>query len=264
MRGIYDARGSRLGSNVSLPTPMIAFDADGFANLASLMFSRERNARRDVVAQMAEEGYQSIQAELELLSGVIEESRGAFFDLRESFDRVNATYFGGAMNRPRLTWSRSFTGRKFGHYDWIMDTVMVSRTLDSGDVPEFLVDFIVYHELLHKKHGLHWVNGRGYAHTTEFYREERQFSHYQESETLLGQLARGSARITRQRVFGLRSGQWISGSFLQRVGVAAACESQCSGFERRGEVEFVPITFERARQRLSIRVSGHRVGRPQE
>jgi hypothetical protein len=196
MRGIYNVRGSRSGSNVLLPTPMIAFDAAGFARLASLMFAKERTARRDVVAQMAGEGYQSTYAELEILSGIIEESRGAYFDLRDSFDRVNATYFGGTMIRPRLTWSRSFTGRKFGHYDWIQDTVMVSRTLDAGDLREFLVDFIVYHELLHKKHGLHWVNGRGYAHTTEFYREERQFTHYHESESLLGELARGSGRIT--------------------------------------------------------------------
>jgi len=175
---------------------MIAFDAEGFSRLASLMFAGDREARRDVVERMSGEGYQSIHAELEVLSGVIEESRGVFFDLRDSFDRVNAAYFAGTIVRPRLAWSRSFTGRKFGHYDWIMDTVMVSRTLDSGDVPEFLVDFIVYHELLHKKHGVHWVNGRGYAHTAEFYREERQFRRYQESEALLGQLARASGRFT--------------------------------------------------------------------
>lgn len=81
------------------------------------------------------------------------------------------------------------TGRKFGHYDWIQDTVMVSRTLDAAAVPAFLVDYIVYHELLHKQHGIHWVNGRGFAHTTEFQNDERRFERYQEAEAALERLA---------------------------------------------------------------------------
>ncbi len=142
---------------------------------------------------MTSDGFQSIQAEVESLSGIVPQSRGAFHDLAESFDRVNARYFSGAMPRPRLTWSRSFTGRKFGHYDWILDTVMVSRTLDARDVPAFVVDYIMYHELLHKKHGLRWVEGRGYAHTAEFYREERQFERYREAEQVIERLAHGVA-----------------------------------------------------------------------
>ena len=63
-----------------------------------------------------------------------------------------------AIQRPGLVWSRQLTGRKFGHYDFIQDTVMLSRTLDHHDVPALLVDYIMYHELLHKKHGIRWVN----------------------------------------------------------------------------------------------------------
>jgi hypothetical protein len=190
MRGIYKIRGSPRGSRLSLPTPMIAFDKAGFSGLASLILQKGSNARQQVIEQMTGEGFQSIHAELEALSGIIEKAHGAFYDLDQSFDRVNERYFGYSMARPRLTWSRSFTGRKFGHYDWILDTVMVSRTLDQQAVPSYVVDFIVYHELLHKKHGLSWSNGRGYAHTAEFYREERQFEKYQESEETLERLAR--------------------------------------------------------------------------
>jgi hypothetical protein len=49
----------------------------------------------------------------------------------------------------------------------------------------------MYHELLHKFHGLHWVNGRGYAHTAEFQHDERKFAQYAEAEDVLNQLARG-------------------------------------------------------------------------
>ena len=92
--------------------------------------------------------------------------------------------------RPRLTWSRVLTGRKFGHYDSIHDTVMVSDSLDNQEVPEYVVDYVVYRELLHKKHGARWSNGRRYVHTPEFNREERLFRRYTEAEAVLSKLAR--------------------------------------------------------------------------
>lgn len=194
MRGIFKL-GRRGGQSVlSLPTGSITFIARDFTDLAAMIFRGDRHARQRVIERMTSEGFQSVQAELEALSGIVEQARGAFHDLDASFSRVNATYFDGAMPRPRLTWSRSFTGRKFGHYDWILDTVMLSRTLDAQDVPSFLVDFIMYHELLHKQHGLRWVNGRGYAHTPQFQRDERKFERFEEAEAALERLARRVAR----------------------------------------------------------------------
>lgn len=86
-----------------------------------------------------------------------------------------------------------FTGRKFGHYDAIRDAIMISSTLDRGDVPEFVVDFVVYHELLHKKLGGVWRNGRREAHTDEFRAEERRFAHFDEAEKVIRRLALGDA-----------------------------------------------------------------------
>jgi len=191
IRGIYRLSRRSHGSLLQMPTGSMTFGPEEFADVASLVFSRDRGARQRVIGHMTSEGFQSIQAEVEALSGIVPQTGGAFHDLAASFDRVNAGYFSGDMSRPRLTWSRSFTGRKFGHYDWILDTVMVSRTLDAQDVPEFVVDFIMYHELLHKQHGLRWVGGRGYAHTGEFHREERRFKRYDQAEQIIDRLARG-------------------------------------------------------------------------
>ena len=138
---------------------------------------------------MTSDAYQTVRAELESLGENRQQSHGANHDLAASFDRINAAYFKGAMLRPTLTWNRTFTGRKFGHYDFVHDTLMVSRTLDSADVPAFVVDFLVFHELLHKFHGLHWVNGRGYVHTGEFQRDERKFVQYEQAEAVLKKLA---------------------------------------------------------------------------
>ncbi|HET6247445.1 MAG TPA: hypothetical protein VFE47_07110 [Tepidisphaeraceae bacterium] len=190
IRGMYKLKAGRQGVRLWLPTPMIAFDEAAFLLVGALIYRRDGVARQRVIELMTSEGYQTVRAELESLGGISEQTRGATHDLGQSFDRVNAGYFGGKMARPRLTWNRTFTGRKFGHYDFILDTVMVSRTLDSHEVPEYVVDFLVFHELLHKFHGLHWVNGRGYAHTAEFYESERKFARYQKAEAFLGKLAR--------------------------------------------------------------------------
>jgi hypothetical protein len=190
VRGIYKLRATRRAPMLWLPTPMVAFDEQGFAALGQLIFDRGRDARRRVIDLMTADGFQTVRAELESLGGIVEQARGATHDLADSFDRINSDYFGGAMQRPRLTWNRTFTGRKFGHYDFVHDTVMVSRTLDSPKVPPFVVDFLVFHEVLHKFHGLHWVNGRGYAHTSEFQQSERKFARYEEAEAVLTKLAR--------------------------------------------------------------------------
>ncbi len=192
MSGIYRYRSSAQGSVVSLPTPMIAFDADTFEALSRQMFLRDRSRREAVIRAMVDEPYQSVRAELESLGGVVEQPGGAFHDLRAVFDRVNAQYFDGTMPRPHLTWSRSFTGRKFGHYDYVRDKVMVSASLDRPDVEAFVVEYLMFHELLHKKQGTRWKNGRGLAHTPAFVAEERRFPRYQEADDVLKRIAAAS------------------------------------------------------------------------
>jgi hypothetical protein len=190
-RHIYKMQPQEGSAVVVLPTAMVAFDEAGFVDLAALVFLQSKQAKRRVVERMKAEPYAEVATDLEALGGVVEGTRGAFHDLAESFERVNARYFGGTMARPKLTWSRSFTGRKFGHYDTVKDWVMVSSTLDRASVPAFVVDFLMYHELLHKKHGIRWVNERGHAHTRDFYADEKKFEGHQQAEDWLTKLARG-------------------------------------------------------------------------
>jgi hypothetical protein len=116
-------------------------------------------------------------------------SRGRAHDLNETFARVNDAYFGGLMPRPVLTWNRTLTARKFGHYQPGRDTIMISITLDDPEVPAFALDFVMYHELLHKKHGSMTVNARRVSHSPAFRAEERQFAQYHEAERLIHELA---------------------------------------------------------------------------
>jgi hypothetical protein len=116
-------------------------------------------------------------------------SRGRAHDLNEIFARVNEAYFDGLMLKPILTWNRMLTARKFGHYQPGRDTIMISVTLDDPEVPAFALDFVMYHELLHKKHGIMTVNGRRLSHSPAFRAEERRFAQYHEAERLIHELA---------------------------------------------------------------------------
>ena len=135
MRFIYRLRNLRGATQIMMPSPMLSFDEAGFADLAGLIFGSGKTAKQKVVERMREEAYADLMDEFEGLGGVVDQTRGAFHDLSESYARVNGRYFAGAMERPRLTWSRSLTRRKFGHFDHVRDWIMLSSTMDRADVP---------------------------------------------------------------------------------------------------------------------------------
>jgi hypothetical protein len=115
-------------------------------------------------------------------------SRGRYHDLKTAFERVNRRYFKNRMVLPRLVWGSRQSRRKLGHYQPVTDTLLVSRTLDNPDVPKFVVDFIVYHELLHKQLGVQVNGGRRYSHTPAFKQAERRFKQYQQAQEFLNKL----------------------------------------------------------------------------
>jgi hypothetical protein len=94
------------------------------------------------------------------------------------------------MAQLKLVWNRELTGREFGHYRRSTDTVMLSISLDSPAVPGFVLDFVMYHELLQKTHRVPVISGRRIVHSAAFRAEERKFAEYQEAERVLKEQAR--------------------------------------------------------------------------
>lgn len=114
---------------------------------------------------------------------VITSAQGAWYDLNEIFDFLNQLYFRGEMEKPVLTWSAKKTFRTLGHHDAAHDTIAVSKSLDDKKVPRFVVEYVVYHEMLHVKHPTKFVRGRRYSHTPEFRRDEENFAYFDEAES---------------------------------------------------------------------------------
>jgi len=113
---------------------------------------------------------------------VVTGSKGNVYDLDEIFADINIKYFRDAIAKPVLTWSAKKTFRILGHHDATHETVAISKSLDSPAVPRFVVEYVLFHEMLHIAHPTVHINGRRYNHTPAFKRDERKFAQFTEAE----------------------------------------------------------------------------------
>jgi len=113
--------------------------------------------------------------------------RGRHFDLDALAAELAAAWMPG-MPVPNATWAQLPTRRKLAHYDAIADEIVVSPTLDDARVPEYVMRFVVYHELLHKAIGVRSVNGRRRVHTAAFRRAESRFPNAASARTFLSRM----------------------------------------------------------------------------
>jgi len=107
--------------------------------------------------------------------------RGRFFDLGEVLGRILGEFF-PASAPVEIGWSHQIQRRLMGK--WIENpaplpnVVLINRLLDSPEVPEYYLDFLVFHELLHETFGVARCGGRWVHHSSEFRERERLFPHY--------------------------------------------------------------------------------------
>jgi hypothetical protein len=190
LTGIYKCKRSLVEATFTLSEGFInANDETLEALVKAALFGKCQQTTQLIRDYAASEEYSSVLIELDLITEVIVENpRGKCYNLDELFDKINREYFASSLVKPRLIWSQINTYRKFGHYEPARDRVMITLTLDDARIPDFVVEFILYHELLHKFHGATWVNGRRMVHTPEFRRDERKFKLYKEAEESLKKL----------------------------------------------------------------------------
>jgi len=120
---------------------------------------------------------------------LISSPRGRVYDLERVFDRLNRVYFDNELVRPTITWSQRRTRRILGHHDSVLETITISKSLDSPDVPKWLLEYVMYHEMLHLKHPARMVNGRRVYHPGAFRADERRFPHYEDAQHWLERLS---------------------------------------------------------------------------
>ena len=121
---------------------------------------------------------------------VLTSAYGKVYDLEKMFARLNRRYFDEQIEKPTLTWSRRRARNILGHHDAAHSTITISKTLDSPNVPEWFVEYILFHEMLHVKHPARLINGRRYYHTTAFREDEHRFRRYEEAQEWLDRVVR--------------------------------------------------------------------------
>ena len=95
--------------------------------------------------------------------------------LEQSFKRVNDIYADGLVDMPNLVWGQA-SKRKLGSYEYSTDRIVISSELRYA--PQELLDYVMYHELLHKKHKFNHKVGRSHHHTPVFKEDERRFRNF--------------------------------------------------------------------------------------
>lgn len=120
---------------------------------------------------------------------------GVALDLRQLRDDLNERYFAGKL-AVDITWGGGGTqrcrGRKtsslqLGSYSYEDRLIRIHRVLDTPEVPRFVVEAVVYHELLHADMPPEVRGGRRYFHTPEFRRRERLYRNLGRAERWLGE-----------------------------------------------------------------------------
>jgi len=113
------------------------------------------------------------------------EPSGTVHDLTAIFNRLSAEYFEGRLSVSALGWSVRRSRRTLGHYDSAHDTIVINPRLDSPTVPEYVVGFVLYHEMLHAHFGEEHRNGIRLVHHQRLRAAERRFEHYRRAKEFI-------------------------------------------------------------------------------
>jgi hypothetical protein len=116
--------------------------------------------------------------------------QGRHFDLSALFDLLNTKYFAGSLARPHLGWSKRTWRRQFGCYDPGPNQILLNRRMDHSAVPQFVVEYVLFHEMLHVKHPTRRSGCTLVSHSREFRAEEKLFPEFDRARRFLDRLAR--------------------------------------------------------------------------
>jgi predicted metal-dependent hydrolase len=118
-------------------------------------------------------------------------AEGQHHNLQIVLNRLNKKYFAEKIE-VQIGWARSparkgrknkkTVSRALATYNYSDHTIRVSPILDAADIPEYVIDWIVYHEMLHHVLPVEKIQGKHRYHTHRFKTLERAFIHYREAK----------------------------------------------------------------------------------
>jgi predicted metal-dependent hydrolase len=94
----------------------------------------------------------------------------------------HSVFSGLELPKIKVKWSVNDSRRRVGFYDPAFKTIVISKSLDSPKVPEFVLEYVVFHELLHAKHGEKLSGKKVFVHTRAFKEDEEKFEYKNSAE----------------------------------------------------------------------------------
>ena len=185
--------GARGGLDVRLHRCFMAAPDEVLLAVAEFLGSRDKQARVEPLAKIREHFRVHGQGESPAARPRVQ-PEGRHFDLGLLRDRVNADYFDDRL-QVDITWGRRGSGRRrrrrgsfsirLGSYDDRYRLIRIHPVLDRADVPEMVVESIIYHEMLHAVVPPRPGRTRRSVHPPEFRRLERLYADFEAAEAWL-------------------------------------------------------------------------------
>lgn len=111
--------------------------------------------------------------------------QGHSHNLEPLFKNLNERYFSGNLPKSRIGWSVHRWRSQLGIFDPALDQIIINSALDRPHVPEYAVAYVLFHEMLHRKHPIKLARCRLQAHSREFRAEEQRFADYRRATRFL-------------------------------------------------------------------------------
>ncbi|PJZ55007.1 SprT-like domain-containing protein [Leptospira adleri] len=113
--------------------------------------------------------------------------------LKEMLHRINQTYLGIDLSGIDIFWGKGSSKTRLGHFDPSHRMIVINPILGRQVVPAFVLEYIVFHELLHVYIPATRKNGKNIIHGKEFRSLERKYPDY------------------------LRANQWLKSKYHQSI-----------------------------------------------
>ena len=114
--------------------------------------------------------------------------RGHAYDLQAIYRRLNRRFFATRFSGVKIGWSMRQSRQVLGHFDPAHRAIVITRALDHPETPQFALEYLVYHEMLHLKFPPQQGSGRRSFHSRQFRQEEKKFPRFAEARRTLGLL----------------------------------------------------------------------------
>ena len=114
--------------------------------------------------------------------------KGSYFDLQKIFDDVINKQGLIFANGTKIQWSQKLSVRRVGYFVEKDDTIVISKILDHPLVPAEVVEFIVFHEVLHKLLGTENRTSNRIVHGKKFNTLEKTFYKFAEANYWLNKI----------------------------------------------------------------------------